>query len=103
MIWLGAGAPELLDGLAKVGERRADRQGLLDGSLTASSGAIVALLRKSLGSGRIKGFKPHAVAFLGHLISHESHRRSQIVLSLKQSGHPLDKATGYRLWEWGVR
>jgi uncharacterized damage-inducible protein DinB len=104
LMWLGAAAPELAEGLAKVEKGAPIDKPLLDRSLTASSAAIAALLRKSLGSGgRIKGFKPHTVAFLGYLISHESHHRGQIVLTLKQSGHPLDKATGYGLWEWGVR
>jgi len=50
-----------------------------------------------------EGFKPHAAAFLGYLISHESHHRGQIVLSLKQAGHPVDKKIQYGIWEWGVR
>jgi uncharacterized damage-inducible protein DinB len=56
-----------------------------------------------VGEGKIKGFKPHAAAFLGYLISHESHHRGQIALSLKQAGKPLDKKIAYGLWEWGVR
>jgi hypothetical protein len=27
----------------------------------------------------------------------------QIVLTLKQAGHPVDKKTAFGLWEWGVR
>ena len=38
--------------------------------------------------GKIKGFKPHAVAFLGYLISHESHHRGQAGWALKASGKP---------------
>jgi uncharacterized damage-inducible protein DinB len=52
---------------------------------------------------RIKGFKPHVVAFLGYLISHESHHRGQAGRALKLSGHPLDQKTAFGLWEWGVR
>ena len=48
-------------------------------------------------------FKPHTAAFLGYLISHESHHRGQIALSLKQAGKPLDKKIGFGMWEWGVR
>jgi uncharacterized damage-inducible protein DinB len=52
---------------------------------------------------RIKGFKRHVVAFLGYLISHESHHRGQAGWALKLSGHPLDQKTAFGLWEWGVR
>ena len=74
----------------------------------ASGKAIETLLRNAVAAapaagGKVKGFKPHAVAFLGYLISHESHHRGQIGWTLKQSGHPLDQKTSYGLWEWGVR
>ncbi|NUM82220.1 hypothetical protein HUU42_15605, partial [bacterium] len=76
---------------------------LLKQSLEASAKAIASLLESALESGKVKGFKPHAAAFLGYLISHESHHRGQIMLTLKQAGHPVDKKIAYGLWEWGVR
>lgn len=42
-------------------------------------------------------------AFVGYLVSHESHHRGQIALALEQSGNPLDKKVSYGLWEWGSR
>ena len=104
LMWLKSAAPELLEGLTKVESEQANDKKLLAKSLTASGKAIGALLTQSLSAGgKVRGFKPHAAAFLGYLISHESHHRGQIALSLKQAGKPLDKKIGYGLWEWGVR
>jgi uncharacterized damage-inducible protein DinB len=104
LMWLKASAPELLEGLEKVEKETAADKKLLARSLKESGKALEALLRKSLeNDGRVKGFKPHITAFLGYVISHESHHRGQIALSLKQSGHPLDKKVSYGIWEWGVR
>jgi uncharacterized damage-inducible protein DinB len=104
LMWLKASEPELLKGLAKVEKEHAKDKKLLRKSLLESGTAIGSLLTKSLeADGRVKGFKPHAAAFLGYLISHESHHRGQIALTLKQAGKPLDKKIGFGMWEWGVR
>ena len=104
LMWLKAADASLLAGLAKVENENANDKKLLKKSLADSGKAIGTLLDKSLvNGGKVKGFKPHAAAFLGYLISHESHHRGQIALSLKQAGKPLDKKIAYGIWEWGVR
>ena len=104
LMWLKASAPELLAGLEKVEKETAVDKRLLARSLKESGKAIETLLKNSLeNGGRVKGFKPHVTAFLGYVIAHESHHRGQIALSLKQSGHTLDKKVAFGIWEWGVR
>jgi uncharacterized damage-inducible protein DinB len=103
LMWLKAAAPDLLKGLAKL-EGDSGKKAALKSALTASGSAIESLIRKALAAGgKVKGFKPHVVAFVGYLISHESHHRGQIGWTLKNIGHPLDQKTAYGLWEWGVR
>ncbi len=103
LMWLKSAAPELMSGLEKIEGTDGDKEAL-GKALEASGKAIEALLRKSIaGGGKVKGFKPHVVAFFGYLISHESHHRGQIGWTLKNSEHPLDQKTAYGLWEWGVR
>lgn len=103
LMWLKAAAPELLEGLNKVEKKDAVKRDFLKEQLTASSLAMEALLKKGFAEKRIKGFKPHPSAFLGYIISHESHHRGQIALCLKHSGHPLSKKVGFGMWEWGSR
>jgi uncharacterized damage-inducible protein DinB len=103
LMWLQSSAPDLLTGLEKIAKEQTGGKELLKRSLQTSSRAIEAMLRQGLETGQLKGFKPHPVAFLGYLISHESHHRGQIALALKQSGHPLDKKIAFGIWEWGVR
>src|ERR1043165_2127215 len=79
LMWLQSAASELLDGFAKIEKEQSSDKELLHGSLEASGEAIAALLNKSLAAGgKIKGFKPHAPAFLGYMISHESYHRGEI-------------------------
>jgi uncharacterized damage-inducible protein DinB len=103
LMWLKSAAPDLLAGLAKV-EGATGEKASLPAALEASGKAIAELLRRSVAAGdKVKGFKPHVTAFLGYLISHESHHRGQIGWTLKGTGHLLDQKTAYGLWEWGVR
>jgi uncharacterized damage-inducible protein DinB len=104
LMWLKAADPELLKGLEKVEKEQAHDKKSVRKALEASGLAIKKLLSKSAQSGgKVKGFKPHVTGFFGYMVSHESHHRGQIALTLKQAGHPLDKKVAYGIWEWGVR
>jgi uncharacterized damage-inducible protein DinB len=103
LMWLKAAAPELFASQTKIEKENKITKKLLSGELVKSCKAIVQLLENGFATGKIKGFKPHPAAFFGYLVSHESHHRGQIILSLKQSGHPVDQKTQYGIWEWGSR
>jgi uncharacterized damage-inducible protein DinB len=103
LMWLKAAMPDLLSGQTKIEKGNKLTKKLLLTELTKSADAISKLLQNGFETGKIKGFKPHTAAFLGYLLSHESHHRGQIILSLKQSGHPIDQKTQYGIWEWGSR
>ncbi len=103
LMWINAAKPSLSEGLTKIEKGNEGNKELLQQSLRQSGSAIEQLLIIGMDEGKIKGFKPHPIAFLGYLISHESHHRGQINITLKQAGHPVDKKTSFGLWEWGTR
>ena len=55
------------------------------------------------GDDSVRCFKKGPVAYLSYFIAHESHHRGNILLTLKQSGHPVDKDARYAIWDWDRR
>lgn len=71
-------------------------------SLEESAGGISLLLSRSWDdSGKVKGFKKGVIPFLGYFISHESHHRGNMLLTLKQSGEKIPDIVKWGLWDWG--
>jgi len=103
MMWLKASAPDLLQGLIKLSDAEALQKKSIVDALTESGNAIEMLFQQAAHTGKIKGFKPHVTAFLGYLLAHEAHHRGQIMVTLKQNGHMVDKKVQFGIWEWGVR
>ena len=104
LMWLKASAPALLTKVQKIEAEKDLATEALKKSLTDSGVAIAELIAMAQASGgRVKNFKPHVTAFVGYLISHESHHRGQVAMALRSAGSPLDKKISFGLWEWGVR
>lgn len=104
MGWLKVSMPEALEGLGKIEKEQAGDKALLADGLARSGDAVERLLEYAADSGgKVKGFKPHVAGFLGYLVAHDAHHRSQVILALKQNGHQLDKKVLYGIWEWGSR
>jgi uncharacterized damage-inducible protein DinB len=104
LMWLKAAAPNLLEGQEKLDTKLPVAKAQLIVALNASGQAVETLLREAVvNGGKVKGFKPHAAAFVGYLISHESHHRGQAEWALRFSGHALPDNISYGLWEWGSR
>jgi uncharacterized damage-inducible protein DinB len=102
LMWLKVAVPEVMEKLKKI-EKGEITKAILGSALEASAKASGDLLEKGLTEGKIKGFKPHPTAFLGYMIAHEAHHRSQIIIALKQSRHKVDQKVAYGIWEWGTR
>ena len=104
LMWLKVSLPQELEVLAKIEKDQPIDKSLLQNSLTRSGESITRLLEHAVANGgKVKNFKPHVAAFLGYIIAHDAHHRSQVILALKQSGHKIDQKIGYGIWEWGSR
>jgi len=98
-MWLKAsGAPDVPEKL----EGRTCTQPEVREALVSSGAACRDLIGRAMeDGGRVKGFKPDAVSFLGYLIAHDAHHRGQISMMARQLGKPISKQAMFGMWEWG--
>jgi uncharacterized damage-inducible protein DinB len=94
-------ASELCEGLHKFETQEEPSKERLKECLAASGACVERFFEQvTAGLPRRRAFKKGPVVHLAYFIAHESHHRGNILLTLKQSGHPIDKAVRYKIWDW---
>jgi uncharacterized damage-inducible protein DinB len=102
MQWLEICAKDIFSKYKVMDKEAAFNKKELRKALEESAKAIEELLSRSWDDGgKLKGFKKGVIPFLGYLISHESHHRGNILLTLKQSGEKIPDTLKWAIWEWG--
>jgi uncharacterized damage-inducible protein DinB len=97
-------ARNLSRGLYKFETKEEPERSALKEHLVDSAGRIETYFRQLVeGVPGLKCFKKGAISYLCYFVSHEAHHRGNIILTLKQSGHPLDKDVRYAIWDWDRR
>lgn len=73
----------------------------LASSLRDSAQRIEQFIRlASEGAPGVRTFKRGLIPCVAYFIAHESHHRGNILLTLKQSGHAVEKKVRDAIWDW---
>jgi len=100
--WLEVSAPDIARNCKVIDKNAAYNKKELTKALQDSAKAMAELFSKSWDAGgRIKSFKKGLLSFFAYFISHESHHRGSIMLTLKQKGEKIPDSIKWGLWEWG--
>jgi uncharacterized damage-inducible protein DinB len=92
---------DLAEGLEKFTTADDPSREELAAALNASGEAIESFMVDVLrGTPGRRGFRKGIFTTLSYFVAHESHHRGSILLTLKQSGHPVDKDARYAIWGW---
>ena len=94
-------AKDLIEGLHKFATKDEPDREFLKDTLSDSEARVETLLvDTALGKPKRRGFKRGPIQMLSYFIAHESHHRGSILLTLKQSGHKVEQAASYAIWDW---
>ena len=84
----------------KIAKKYAKDKGMLSKALNHSASKMTDSLVEVFDAEKIKGYKPHPIAFLCQMIAHESHHRGQIMMTITRNDFPIDKSVNFGLWNW---
>lgn len=102
MGWIEVCAPAIFKKYKKLNkEETFDRQGLRRSFEDSAKGLAELFSHSWDNGGKVKSFKAGLIPMLGYFISHESHHRGNILLTLKQCGEKIPDSAKWGLWEWG--
>lgn len=102
MQWLEICAKDIFKKYKVLDKEAAFDRKLLKKNFEDSAKGIEELFGKSWDDGgKVKGFKKGVLPLLGYFISHESHHRGNILLTLKQTGEKIPDTMKWGLWGWG--
>lgn len=93
-------AGNLVKGRSSISLKDELNKPLLNKSLEESAEGISSLLKQGSEKDKLKGFKRGVIPLLGYFISHESHHRGNIILTLKQCGYKLSSSVTSIIWNW---
>jgi len=100
--WLEVSARDVFKEQKALDKQTPFKREQLIQSLNDSADGVAALLARGWDDGgKVKSFKTGVIPLLGYFISHESHHRGNILLTLKQCGEKIPDALKWGLWEWG--
>jgi len=102
MQWLEITSKDIFAKCTVLDKAMSFNRNLLIKNLDASAEGLTQLTGNSWDNdGKVKGFKKGIIPLIGYFISHESHHRGNILITLKQCGEKLPDALKWGLWEWG--
>jgi uncharacterized damage-inducible protein DinB len=100
--WIEVCAKDISRVLKNISMDAAFNRKQLYAALEDSSGTMIQLLEKSVNeNGKLKGFKKGLISFFAYMISHESHHRGNMILTLKHCGEKIPETVKWGIWEWG--
>jgi uncharacterized damage-inducible protein DinB len=100
--WLEVCAPAIFKKHPALSKDETANRKNLRNALVDSGEGIKQLIAESWDNGgKVKSFKKGIIPMIAYFISHDSHHRGNIMLTLKQTGEKVPDALKWGLWEWG--